>query len=168
MPEKVRYTDSKEAPYWVYLNLSIPYVRWNTAVGMIYPASYENGVLHFSMFASQRLRRGMEYFNLEMALEEERIRRVPHKVSRLQGLFVFETQEEAKKAEILWGHSGNHFQSNCLTEASCKIGHSKSKYDSNWITYFSEKASPDHPANWKALYWDGIPYPHQVLYGKSS
>jgi len=153
----------KERPYWVYLNLSLRYVRWNTAVGIIYPASYssEDGALHFSMFASQRLRRGIDYFHFETALEEERVRRYPHRISRLHGLFVFETQEEAKKAELAWGNSGNHFQPDCLTDAACEIGHNKSKHDSNWITYYFQKGSPEHPPNWKELYWEGMPYPHQ-------
>lgn len=154
---------TKEPPYWVYLNLSLLYVRWNTALGIIYPASYdsENGALHLSMFASQRLKRGMEYFNFEAALEEERVRKFPHKISRFQGLFVFETEEEAKAAGTVWGNSTNHFQPDCLTEAACQIGHNKSKHDSNWITYYFQKGSPEHPSNWKELYWGGIPYPHQ-------
>lgn len=163
MPQKFHYTDSKEAPYWVYLNLSLPYVRWNTALGMIYPASYEpeNGALHFSMFASQRLRKGMNYFNLEMTLESERVKKFPHKISRLQGLFVFETKEEAENAQALWGQRENHFQSDCLTEASCEIGHNSSKHDSNWITYFLNSGEPEYPENWKELYWSGTQYPHK-------
>jgi hypothetical protein len=95
-----------------------------------------------------------------MALEEERAKTFPQKISRLQGLFVFDTEEEAKKAEILWGDLSNHFQPDCLTEASCEIGHTKSKHDSNWITYF-KKESPKYPLNWKKLYWEGTPYPNQ-------
>lgn len=164
MSKIFHYKEStKEPPYWLYLNLSLPYVRWNTAIGIIYPASFdsENGALHLSMFASQRLKRGMEYYNFETALEEERVKRFPHKISRFQGLFVFETQEEAKAAETVWGNSSNHFQPDCLTEAACEIGHNKSKHDSNWITYYFQKGSPEHPSNWKEQYWGGIPYPHQ-------
>ncbi len=163
MPKKFQRTDSQEPPYWVYLNLSLEYVRWNTALGRIYPASYdsENGALHFSMFASQRLRGGIEYFNFEQELEEERIRKFPQKISRLQGLFVFDTQEEAKKAEKLWGSSSNHYQPDCLTEAGCAIGHNKSKHDSNWITYYFRNEAPKHPPHWKELYWEGEPYPHE-------
>ena len=163
MPKKFLSIDSNDPPYWVYLNLSLEYVRWNTALGRIYPASYdsENGALHLSMFASQRLRRGREYFNFEQELEEERIREFPHKISRLHGLFVFDTQEEAKKAENIWGNSSNHFQPDCLTEAGCEIGHNKSKHDSNWITYYFQNESPKHPAHWKELYWEGVPYPHR-------
>ena len=164
MPKIFCFSDpAEEKSYGVYLNLSLPYVRWNTALGIIYPASFEpeKRALHFSMFASQRFRKGIDYFNFEMELEEERVRKFPHKVSRLQGLFVFETQEEAKKAEMLWGDSTNHFQPDCLTEATCEIGHNKSKHDSNWITYYLQKGSPEHPSNWKELYWENAPYPHQ-------
>jgi hypothetical protein len=159
MPKKFHHIDSQEPPYWVYLNLRLPYVRWNTALGKIYPASYdpENGARHLSMFASQRLKKGIDYFNFEQALEEERAKKYPHKISRLQGLFVFDTQEEAKKAETLWGKLDNQFQPYCLSEATCEIGHNKSKHDSNWLTYYRT----EFPSNWKELYWEGVAYPHQ-------
>ena len=133
-----------------------------SALGRIYPASYdsENGAHHFSMFASQRLRKGMNYFNFEQALEEERVRKFSHKISRLHGLFVFDTEEEAKMAGELWGKSDNHFQSDCLSKAACEVGHNKSKHDSNWITFYEEE-SHRYPSNWKELYWEGMSYQHQ-------
>lgn len=144
--------------YWLYLDTSKSVVRWNVATGVISPPHLiEKNIALPSQFLRSRLVKGVKQLELEGKLEEIRKNKFPEKISRMNCLFVFNNESEAKKAVELWGSANNHFNDACLSEVEAIDPYKFSKHDSNWITYHEDK---DLPENWIDLYWNGTPCPN--------
>lgn len=139
--------------YYAYLNTSDNMCRWNIAKGIIYPAKSQASYISF--FLNSRLRKDKKFLELENKLELVRRQLFPNKISRLTGLFVFDSQDEAKKAEKL---DIKHFQNALLSEMyPLYIQRENTRLDMNWITYHEKHKD----SKWIEKYWNGEIYPNE-------
>jgi len=153
---------------WAYINYEEPACAANTlGKSIISPVVYESfftssnmelyhECFFFSFFFYDKiasLTHSFRGFLFEIELEQVRRSYFPTQVSRLKGLYVFKSLEDAEKA-LEW-KDGN-FEDDFLTPI--KYPSSKTIVDSNWITYFSKGK---HPDDWRIRYWRGESYPGQ-------
>lgn len=90
-------------------------------------------------------------FQHELELEKIRKKCAPEKVSRLFGLFLFQSIEDAKLAET-W--SNGHFHPDFLVKIKYEESHTI--LDANWITHCMGQS---RSSEWMFSYWAGEPFP---------
>ncbi|WP_440534035.1 hypothetical protein [Variovorax sp. YR566] len=143
--------------FFAYLNIDDPLVAWEVAIGRLRsvgvpgPDNHPNFV---SLFLSSKLRDSFaldrpRWLKRELVLEKARAARHPQAVSRLAGVYMFTSMEDALRALAEWRIPGwkreyiseVQFFANQLTIA-----------DSDWIT--EDLFSPD--TGWMDSYWSGV------------
>ena len=137
---------------YVYLNARDPLVEWNIACGRIsspYNIRKFYSKSFISFFLKQRLCVNNENYAFELALEQRRQEKFSTKISRLEGLFCFESEDEAKSAKLC----GLNHRSEDLTQCIL-LKNMLQKHDMNWITWHSSYGN-NYPSNWMDLYWEG-------------
>ncbi len=155
----------QNAVLWVYLDISQPVVAWATYTGRLEsvrhrvtneftPISFRHAML---LRESQRGKAARS--NAEARLEAVRRREFPEAVSRLTGLYFFEDELAATRAEAQWGGPRSHFRREWLVE----VGFSAlqlTRVDSEWIT----RRFWDGDADWMRRYWAGEAYGAEPLW----
>lgn len=151
----------KSGFFYAYLDITNPLVAWEVAIGRI-KSSLESKEKGFSISLWQykyllgyaKKGKNIKFIN-ELKLENIRKTLFPHQVSRLQGVFLFESESDALRAAHLWGWdveyiSKVYFDSNNI-----------SKVDSDWITNYLNSSGDNE---WMSNYWGGLPYNDEPLY----
>jgi len=138
-------------PAYVCLQMKNPVVAWNVARGIIdspyiVQKNFDYSILSFFLF-SRYYKNDKAQFDLEMELEKVRFQKYPHKVSRLSGLFFFESMDEAETAYLLIPH----FKHSRPTKVNIPLTAHYDKYDMNWITFYND----NYPRDWMDKYWQG-------------
>jgi len=156
-PQQPKFLANENVKLWAYLNISNPIVAWEVAIGRICSAddppreSYGTSIWFYSLM--QNLSKNgldMRFLN-ELTLELTRLQTYPTAVSRLRGVYFFESEEMAIAAITRWGMpkqylrfiSSVNFSANMLT-----------RVDSEWITW--NLKSEDQ--SWMPKYWAGESY----------
>lgn len=142
-------TSHKQA--FVCLQVKNPIVVWNVARGIIdspylIQKNFDYSIISFFLF-SRYYKNDKAQFDLEMELEKVRSQKYPHKVSRLSGLFFFESEHEAETAYLLIPH----FKNSRPTKVNIPLTAHYDKYDMNWITFYND----NYPDDWMDKYWQG-------------
>lgn len=124
---------------YAYLNIENPMVAWEVAVGRIRSScDIESGNVGVSVWQYNLLRRASRLglvtsIRHEFGLEARRKSIFSNKVSRLSGVYFFETEEMAHLALERWGLPARY------KEYISEVGFSPtnfSRYDSEWITTY--------------------------------
>jgi len=108
------------------------------------------------MFAGILQSRDNRRLHNEIIIEETRLKRFPHQISRLSGIYFFPDRRTAKIAvEESWG---SHFAEENLTELELYSNDAITRVDASWIT--NAPTNPDGLLNtpeWLDDYWAGRP-----------
>ena len=141
---------------YAYLNLDNPIVAWEVAIGRIESICYKSefGV---SIWFYNLVRRYLsdnhdEKFQNELALEKVRTDNFNDKVSRLTGIYLFNTREMAEIAIERWGLNKSYKKTIAEIEFH---GLNFTEVDSEWITDYLGSA-PEPNASWMHNYWSGV------------
>lgn len=150
---------------YTYLNINNPWIAWLVYRGEMVSAKVSHqslSVWHtFLLIDNATAQRRQDYYKMEQAIENERVKSFNKKVSRLTGMYFFEDLKPAETANKSWG---NIFKKENLVEVEFSNCAKVSKYDSEWIThyksssqdelwiknYLSGKATSDNPI-WELL-----------------
>jgi hypothetical protein len=100
-----------------------------------------------------------ERANVEARLEAVRVSEFPEAVSRLTGLYLFEDEIAATRAEAEWGGSGSLFRREWLVDVGFSA-YKVSRVDSEWIT----RRFYDPDTDWMRRYWSGQPMSDEPLW----
>ncbi len=142
---------------WAILDTRNPLVAWETAIGRIASSRYGG---HDTLGVSLRLynllrqcekgdSQRQQIVRQEVRLENVRRAHFAEKVSRLEGVFLFEDADTASRALDRWDWND---RSPFLSELGFK--HEKvTRVDSEWITRFLGDPSAD--PGWMHRYWSG-------------
>ena len=152
-------TMSEDFEGFVYINIDKPVVAWNVMRSKFYspsclPQSEQPGALSFGM--ADLLRNGNEArASAEFRLEDFRRRYFPAAVSRLTGVFVFDSVDSAAQ---VWDNDAwdGHFNEQFLTDVGISADQS-SRVDSTWITMMRNDQNI-LVEGWEAMakrYWSG-------------
>lgn len=139
---------------YAYLNINNPMVAWEVAIGRVRSAcdfGLDQKDFGISLWQFNLFKKSTEgdYTRLvnELKLEKVRQQVAPHAVSRLRGMYFFETEEDAHIAVDRWKIPQNkkfiapvNFSATALT-----------KLDSEWITSYLRSDRTD----WMHQYWRG-------------
>lgn len=140
---------------FAYLDIDRPMVAWETAVGRIQSAGANGpggfGISHwmFNHLRALAYQGATQKILAEFRLEQARMSRYPNCVSRLHGVYFFESRSDAETAIDRWGLP-NHYQryvSAVEFEATAMTA-----VDSEWITW--NLLSPNG-TDWMDAYWSG-------------
>jgi hypothetical protein len=149
----------KNVTLYAYLDISNPMVEWEVAIGRIKsncdPLREPYGVsLWFYNNLKNKLNdnRVSELIN-EFRLEIVRNRYFPNAVSRMRGVFFFETLEAAKDILSCW--RGNRFNPAFISSVNFSASN-LTKVDSEWIT--QKLRILDNDLDWMRSYWAGDSY----------
>lgn len=130
---------------FAYLNIDIPMVAWEVAIGRIKstcdnnPENYGVSIWQFNQLRNlSRLGEAPAIVD-EFRLEAFRQANTPQKVSRLQGVYFFESEKIAHAALDRWGLSKYKKYISQVNFSANEI----SRYDSEWITTFKGKGKSD-------------------------
>ncbi|HHX7277451.1 TPA: hypothetical protein ACVHP4_003040 [Yersinia enterocolitica] len=139
---------------YAYLNIDNPMVAWEVAIGRIQSIcdKQEFGV---SVWFYNLVKGFVETNNNvkitnEFKLELTRMKMYPEKVSRLQGVYFFESREMAEIAVERWGIPG---RKKYITEVDF-LGNNYTEVDSEWITTYLGSDPRQNPS-WMERYWKG-------------
>lgn len=135
---------------------------WEAAIGRLRSAVTSRDGIGVSLFMFNRLRsfsidKQNRIIQNEFILEMVRRQHFALKSSRLEGLYFFETKQDANRAHEEWGFS-------CPPEYLCEINFdclNFSKVDSQWVTTFLSKETDNH---WMHKYWNGEALNDNPLY----
>lgn len=138
---------------YAYLNIDNPMVAWEVAIGRIQSTSYDSefgvSLWFYNLIKKSIIDDQPQKFQTELALENLRIKHYSEKVSRLSGIYLFNTKEIAEIAIDRWGVNQK------LKKYITKIefhGNKFTEVDSEWITDFLD--SPSEPNDsWMHSYW---------------
>lgn len=154
---------------FIYLDVEHPVVAWNVYRGVLLSQSLIakcNPVGEFLSMAHAGIAidRNWERFRFEQVLEDHRRRNFPSKISRLRGLFVFDTPESALAVaeDEAWGRPGTHIRTENLTDVGVSTNSSITRLDANWITWMLKLRYSGNQA-WETgihEYWSGVVCPH--------
>ncbi|MCL2644311.1 MAG: hypothetical protein FWD51_02510 [Betaproteobacteria bacterium] len=138
---------------YAYLNITNPMVAWEVAIGRIKsscdisPNSFGTSIWAYSLLRELALQGMNKRFHNEMMLESKRQHLSRGTVSRLSGVYFFESESDAFAAVERWGIpsraqfiSAVDFYPNRLT-----------RVDSEWITSYIQSDETD----WMEHYWNG-------------
>ncbi|MFA7319108.1 MAG: hypothetical protein WC022_00715 [Parcubacteria group bacterium] len=151
-----------EKIYYVCLNLDNPIVAWEVCRGRIISCDKieDKSFNPLSFWYVEYLRRILSNTNTsknETKLEIFRQQYFPKEVSRLKGLYLFESLETAKQAKVDWDMQG------VIAEVILKNNEHITKVDAKWIT---ENLPSLEESDWMMKYWSGQQYnefPHWEL-----
>lgn len=140
---------------YAYLNLDNPIVAWEVAIGRIESICY-NSEFGVSIWFYNLVRKYLsdnqnEKLQNELALEKVRSDNFNDKVSRLTGIYLFNTKEMAEIAIERWGLNKNF--KNTIAEIDFH-GLNFTEVDSEWITDYLSSA-PEQNSPWMYNYWSG-------------
>ena len=147
-----------------FIDIDNPMVAWEVAIGRIVSAQYnENNNFGLSIWQFNTLKSWLKYgYNInivnEFKLEKYRLIRYTDYVSRLKGLYFFETEEDAKYAINYWNLDIPYSYISEVEFYYEKI----TKLDSEWITRYIDKENIDN--DWMDAYWNGLPCSGKPLY----
>ncbi len=153
---------SENLKLFAYLNIEHPMVAWEVAIGRV-KSSCDNNSTNFgiSLWQYNLLKKYSKFgdakkFISELKLERIRQKKFQHHISRLRGLYFFESEEDASAAIVRWNipHrkkyiSEVYFSANAVT-----------KVDSEWVTWNLMSENTD----WMERYWSGEVYGNTPLY----
>lgn len=151
---------------FIYLNPNNACTQWNIARGFFNSASifhsYQNHENLLSVSMVEMLSNNHRRLNCEISIESIRQEYYPNCVSRLTGLFVFDSPEDALNVmnQENWGNSQLYPED--LTDVGVSA-RSSSKHDSNWIELIFDKQFQLN-AKWIGYthnYWQGLPAPNK-------
>lgn len=138
---------------FAYLNIMNPMVAWEVAIGRIKsscdisPNSLGTSIWAYSLLRKLALQGMDKRFNNELMLESVRQQLPQRTVSRLSGVYFFESEGDARAAVERWGIPSRaqfispiDFYPNMLT-----------RVDSEWITSYIQSDEAD----WMERYWNG-------------
>ncbi|MES0267188.1 hypothetical protein [Citrobacter sedlakii] len=142
---------------YAYLDINNPIVAWEVAIGRIQSICHESkfGVSIWfyksvKAFIENNLTTRLQN---ELALEKVRQTQFPNKVSRLTGVYLFNTKEIAEQAIDRWGVNPK------LKEFIAEIdfyGVNFTEVDSEWISDFMD-TPVEQNAQWMSNYWASEP-----------
>lgn len=145
--------------YFVNANLDDLFVAWEVARGVLITTDSNLnfnpneilspwGVKNLSMAMSSN-----KQYKDELKLEEVRRNKYQGKVSRLRGMYLFESRNDAIEAVRDWG---GKFKEEFLTEVKIIKNQMSTRLDSEWIRYNLGK--DDVGDYWIENYWKGLDY----------
>lgn len=140
---------------WAYIDIDNEAVAWEVAIGRLQSLNFAH-TKSLSIWVMNNLRNAVKYedldkWKIECELELFRRKEFPNKISRLTGLFFFESEEEAKQNSKSWGE---HFSQEYLTDVGFSYqADDISRYDAKWITNYQKGDQ-----NFMRNYFSGIPY----------
>lgn len=149
MPQLYQFNKDECKDVYVYIDFSNPICCWNFIRGVLDSSSNLSNYFGFhvcSFFLKSRLI-NQKYFLLEQQLEFIRSTEFKEKISRLSGLYFFDSLQSAKSAENLIPSFSKENLVKCLLPNSV----SYQKHDMNWITYYAENSD----IAWMKKYWNG-------------
>ena len=131
--------------FYAYLDISNPMVAWEVAIGRVCSVGMLKDDFGLSIWAFNMLRRlstnGLSVpLRNELLLEEFRIKHHPEAVSRMKGIYFFESEADCRKAIELWRLPASHeayISAVDFETVNC------SRHDSMWITDCMGKESTD-------------------------
>jgi len=145
---------SQDITLYAYLDIDNPMVAWEVAVGRMISADVHRVKnLSVSSWQYNHLCRCLKYglsldFINEMRLELTREAHFRENVSRLQGLYFFETPEAAKLALKYWRIPLKESHISPIRFFPKRM----TKVDSEWITANIDK---EEDPSWMSSYWNG-------------
>lgn len=141
---------------YAYLNLDNPIVAWEVAIGRIesicYKSEFGVSIWFYNLVRKYLSDNHNEKLQNELALEKVRSDNFNDKVSRLTGIYLFNTKEMAEIAIERWGLNKNY--KNTITEIEFHALNFTG-VDSEWITDYLSSA-PEQNASWMYNYWSGV------------
>jgi hypothetical protein len=152
---------------FMYLDVEDPMIAWNTYRGVlvsqerIQQSTGEAAVPALSMTMARLLMdQNLNRLAFESELEATRVMRFNHLVSRLTGLYVFDSPDSAlTAAQEDWG---GHLVHENLIDVGVSAAPNITRVDANWITWMlATRASQG--LNWRegiVPYWEGKSCPH--------
>lgn len=149
LPQLYQFNKDECKDVYVYIDFSNPICCWNFIRGVLDSSSNLSNYFGFhvcSFFLKSRLI-NQKYFLLEQQLEFIRSTEFKEKISRLSGLYFFDSLQSAKSAENLIPSFSKENLVKCLLPNNV----SYQKHDMNWITYHAG----DSNISWMKQYWNG-------------
>lgn len=148
------------ATFYAYINIHDPLVAWETAIGRYCSADnleadqvFSISLRQFYLFKKYSISgHSTPQIINELKLENIRSQLYAHLPSRLRGVFLFESLEDAEAAAQRW--DGNHFSSSFLSEIEMQP-EKIAKLDSEWIT---SNLAANNKSSWIDYYWQGETY----------
>lgn len=138
---------------FAYLDIDHVPTAWAVMRGMLISArlnpGYGPGCLSF-MLAGIIFHGDNARLQSELMIEDRRLKSYPSQVSRLEGLYFFESRAEAMRIASPWG---GHFIEKNLYELEFHPSAAPTRLDSDWIT----NANDPTDRNWVDDYWRGTP-----------
>jgi hypothetical protein len=143
--------------FYAYLDIRDPLVAWEVAVGRLCSADNleSDGVFSLSLrqfpFFRRYSRAGSVTSQIRNETRLEWIRSERHSdvLSRLRGVFLFDSRADAEAAAVRW--DGSHFDPLFLSEVEM-IPDRQARLDSEWITF---NLLSDREDSWMDSYWRG-------------
>ena len=138
---------------YAYFNIDNPMVAWEVAIGRVrttYATKdeyYSVSLWQYSLLKSYSENGISQKFISELQLEKTRKKSYPNQVSRLQGLYFFENEDNAIQALSRWGIKVNKEYISPVTFYYDKI----TKVDSEWVTNYLNTEQSE----WHEKYWQG-------------
>jgi len=139
---------------YAYLNINHPIVAWEVAIGRIRSAcdlGMETENFGISLWQYNLLRNAKngvsKRFLNELKLEKTRQKYAPNSVSRLRGVYFFESENDAHAAVERWGIPQNKKFISAVNFSANKT----TRVDSEWITSYLLSEESD----WMHRYWSG-------------
>jgi hypothetical protein len=155
---------------FAFLDLDHPPVAWAVMRGMMVSADQAlqlgyPGFISFMLAGMIRCQNNPRIFN-ESILERSRKEKFPRSVSRIKGMYFFQTKAEAK-AIIGDKEWPPYFIENKLLELELTLAKESTLVDANWITH-----APRHcdgrialeQSNWIERYWNGEAFNDQPIW----
>ncbi|ELZ0585394.1 TPA: hypothetical protein ACPZCB_004356 [Yersinia enterocolitica] len=146
--------DIENRKLYAYLNIDNPMVAWEVAIGRIQSIcdkkEFGVSVWFYNLVKGFVEKNNNVKITNEFKLELARIKMYPEKVSRLQGVYFFESREMAEIAVERWGIPS---RKKYITEVYFS-GNNYTEVDSEWITTYLG-GDPKQDPSWIESYWKG-------------
>lgn len=143
---------------YAYLDISNPMVEWEVAIGRIASScdvsrrDFGVSLWFYNNIKNKIIDGRTNHFINEMNLELVRQRNFPNSVSRMTGVYFFDSEKMLKNAFLHWGININSsYISKVMFSAD-----SLSIVDSEWITQNINSIEGDN--SWMSSYWSGESY----------
>lgn len=144
----------KQLQLYTYVNTEHPMVAWEVYSARLFSAdaTAEDGFQPLSLRYAAVLKDSTpNRLSAEIRIEHVRRKYYPKQVSRLTGLYFFESRKAAETAQQEWGV--RHFNAANLIEVGV-TAETITKVDSEWITH----CFFDQDQKWMRSYWQGDTY----------
>lgn len=149
---------------FIYLNPNNVCTQWNIARGVFNSASifhtHQDHSHLLSVSMVEMLTNNPRRLSSEIEIENIRKNHYPNCISRLNGLFVFDTPEDALNVmnQEYWGASQLYEED--LTDVGVAV-RSSSRHDSNWIEliFNNQFQLNENWIEYTHQYWQGLPVP---------